>query len=100
MEYKRTGPNRQKRVCVPAMQRRRKKRCSRKAKYFAAITILWGAEVLMALLAGAIAAAVVVPLAILERGYIAFGGEWLLVFIVAAVAYHYIHKAVFKRLES
>lgn len=100
MEYQRTGQDQQKRVCVPAMQRRREKRRARKAKAFAAITVLWAVEVLLSVIAGAVAAAILIPLALLERGYFAFGGEWLIVFITTAVAYHCIHKAVFKWLES
>lgn len=54
----------------------------------------------MAAVAGAVVAAIVVPLALLERGYFSLGGEWLLVMAATLLAYHFIHKAVFRRLES
>lgn len=99
MERQHTGQNPKERIYVSAMQRRRKARRARKAKAAAAVAILWLAEVLIAALAGALAAMVLIPLAKIERGYIAFGGEWLIILAITMAAYHYTHKAVFERLE-
>ena len=57
-------------------------------KPFAAIAILWFMEVSMATVAGAVVAAIVVPLTLLERGYFSLGGEWLLVMAATLLAYH------------
>ena len=100
MERQRTSENTPQRVHMSKMQKRRKARRARKAIAFAAIAILWFMEVSMAAVAGAVVAAIVVPLTLLERGYFSLGGEWLLVMAATLLAYHFIHKAVFRRLES
>lgn len=84
---------------MSAMQRRRKARRIRKAKNAAAIVLLWLTEILIAAMAGTITAMVLVPLAEIERGYTAFGGEWLVVLAVTIATFHYVHKAIFERLE-
>lgn len=95
MERQRTSENTPQRVHMSKMQKRRKARRARKA-----IASLWFMEVSMAAVAGAVVAAIVVPLTLLERGYFSLGGEWLLVMAATLLAYHFIHKAVFRRLES
>lgn len=100
MERQRTSRNTPQRVHMPKVQKRRKARRIRKAKAFAAAVILWLIEVSIAATAGGIVAAIVVPLALLERGYFSLGGEWALVLAATLLAYHFIHKAVFRRLES
>ncbi len=100
MERQRTSGNTPQRVYMSKMQKRRKARRARKAKAFAAVVILWLMEVSMAAAAGAVVAAIIVPLALLKRGYFSLGGEWLLVLAATLLAYHFIHKAVFRRLES
>ena len=100
MERQRTSGNTPQRVYMSKMRKRRKARRARKAKAFAAVVILWLMEVSMAAAAGAVVAAIIVPLALLERGYFSLGGEWALVLAATLLAYHFIHKAVFRRLES
>ena len=68
MERQRTSGNTPQRVYTSKMQKRRKARRARKAKAFAAVVILWLMEVSMAAAAGAVVAAIIVPLALLKRG--------------------------------
>ena len=77
-----------------------KARKLRKTRAVLTVAFLWVMEVLAAAAIGAVVAAIVVPTVSLKRGNLAFGGEWALVLIAILVAYHYIHKAVFKRLKN
>ena len=49
-------------------------------------------ELALALLVGALATPILSELAYRERGYIAFGGEWLLIIAIIVVAYLVIRK--------
>ncbi len=49
-------------------------------------------HIALALLAGALSAPILVELAFRERGYIAFGGEWLLIGLIIVVAYLVVRK--------
>ena len=48
----------------------------------------------IALLTGALAAPILAALAYRERGYVAFGGEWLATIMIMVVAYLLIRKKV------
>lgn len=78
----------------------RRARKMRKAQALATAFLLWLFEVFAAAAIGAIPAVIIVPIALGKRGYVAFGGEWLVVLAITLLAYHIIHKAVFKRLEN
>lgn len=88
------------RVYLPDMQRKRAQRAARRRQQLAAVAILWLVEVILASLAGALVAVLVLPLFWKARGYPAFGGECFIVLGTTLAAYHIIHAAVFKRLES
>lgn len=78
-----------------------KKRAPRKVlKRYAAITLLFLSEILIATGAGFAVSAWAIPTAYRARGYDAIGGEWLLIFSVAAIAYHIYHQWLFKQLEA
>lgn len=79
---------------------KQKARRARKRKAVAAAVLLWVVEILAASAIGAAVAAIVIPIALAERGYAAFGGEWALVLIATLLAYHIIHGAIFNRLEN
>lgn len=49
-------------------------------------------RVALALLAAALAAPILVDLAYRERGYVAFGGEWLAIILIMVVAYLLVRK--------
>lgn len=78
-----------------------KKRAPRRAlERYAAITLLFLSEILVAVGAGFAVSLWAIPAAYRARGYDAIGGEWLLIFGVAAIAYHIYHKWLFKQLEE
>jgi len=101
VERQQAGAARPGRVCLSDVQRARKARraARRRRKQIIAVIALWMLEVLGAALAGGVAAAIMLPVAFRERGYFAYGAEWLIIFAVAILAYHIIHRAVFLRLE-
>lgn len=75
-----------------------KKRAPRRAlKRYAAITLLFLSEIFVAVAAGFVVSVWAIPAAYRARGYDAIGGEWLLIFAVAMIAYHIYHKWLFKQ---
>lgn len=90
--------NEARRATAPAAH---KKRAPRRAlERYAAITLLFLSEIIVAAGAGFLVALWAIPAAYRARGYDAIGGEWLLILAVAATAYHIYHKRLFKQLEE
>lgn len=81
------------------LKRRVKRRIKRLVGSYIAVVIVWTVEVALAALCGLIAALLVALPVTIARGHAAFGGEWVLVFAVTMLSYHFIHRAVFQRLE-
>lgn len=77
---------------------RRRKRRIRKIKRAAAWTVLIALEIAVATVPTAITAAIVFPLAYVERGGVGVGSEWLLIIIVFCLAFGTIHNRVCDRI--
>lgn len=76
-----------------------KKRAPRRVlERYAAITLIFLSEIFVAAGAGFAVSVWAIPAAYRARGYDAIGGEWLLIFAVAMIAYHIYHKWIFKQL--
>lgn len=71
-------------------------RIARRIMAFIAVVLM---ETVPAILAGASVGIWLIPAAYRERGYVAFGGEWLLILIVMLGTSHVIHTALWKRLR-
>lgn len=91
-------------ISVPARRvisrEKRRRKAKRRIQRWAAIVLLWVIEVFIASLAGLVPALLVAMPVALARSEPALGGEWLLVFMVTVTAYHFIHRAIFKKLEE
>lgn len=72
-------------------------RMARRIMSFIAVVLM---EAVPAILAGVLVGVWLVPAAYAERGYIAFGGEWLLILIVMLGTSRVIHTAIWKRLRG
>lgn len=73
------------------------KKQSRRRKKFRNIgawTLLLLVELFLSAIPTAITAAVVLPLAYAERGYVAIGSEWLIIALVFCIAYAVIHNKI------
>lgn len=88
------------RLFVPYMRQDTAKEIKRKIKRAVALTVLLLSEIAAGALGGAVAAAVFMPMAFAERGYHAYGGEWLLIFLAAALSYRMFHNWLFGKLEE
>lgn len=78
----------------------RAKRRKRKTEWMTAVAIVFLFEMLITAAAVAVAGSVVLPLAYMERGYWAIGGEWLVLMLVAMAAYTAVHNYLFSRIEE
>lgn len=63
-------------------QARRRKRRKRKIQKVAAWTIFYGVELILSLAPAALLMAILLPMVYRDRGYFAFGGEWLAISIM------------------
>lgn len=79
-------------------QARRRRKIKRKAQRITAWTVLVLGELIISAAVAAVTALVVVPIAYWERGYTAYGSEWLLVAIVFCFTYYEIHNRVCDRI--
>lgn len=79
---------------------KRNARLRAKRKRRAAYTILFVIEILVGIAAGAVTAAILVPLAWKERGYLSFGSEWLFIIIVSYTAFWLFNEWIFKKLQE
>lgn len=75
-----------------------KRRFKRVIQKIAAWTVLIGFEIACAALPTILAAVILIPLARAERGYEAFGGEWLMITGTFCVSYSIIHKKICDRI--
>lgn len=75
-----------------------KRRFKRAIQRIAAWIILIGFEIVCAAVPTILVAAILIPLAKAERGYEAFGGEWLMITGTFCIAYSMIHKKVCKKI--
>lgn len=73
---------------------RRRQRRERGLKRAAARAVIITVELAAAAIQTAVFAVAIVALAYLERGYRAFGGEWLLIAIIFCAAYRMVHNRV------
>ena len=91
-------------ISVPARRvisrEKRRRKAKRRIQRWVAIVLLWVIEVFIASLAGLVAALLVAMPVALARSEPALGGEWFFVFAVTVTAYHFIHRAIFKKLEE
>lgn len=76
--------------------RRRKRR--QKLRQIGAWIVLILLELVTAAVPTILAAVILIPLAKAERGYEAFGGEWLMITGTFCIAYSMIHKKVCKKI--
>lgn len=79
-------------------QARRRRKIKRKAQCITAWTVLVLGELIISAAVAAVTALVVVQIAYWERGYTAYGSEWLLVAIVFCFTYYEIHNRVCDRI--
>lgn len=79
-------------------QARRRRKIKRKAQCITAWAVLVLGELIISAAVVAATALVVVPIAYWERGYTAYGSEWLLVAIVFCFTYYEIHNRVCDRI--
>lgn len=73
-------------------------RRKRRAKRIAAWVILYAAEVVIALIPAAAAAAILIPWVLADRGYFAVGGEWIAVGLIFYLTYVSIHNIVCSKI--
>jgi len=57
-------------------------------------------EISIALAITAVFGAVIIPIAYVERGYYAVGGEWLLLSLIAYLSYALVHERVFNIIKN
>lgn len=100
VERQRISENSSARVFVPYMRQDTAKEIKRKVKRTVALTVLFLSEIAAGAIGGAVAAAVFMPMAFAERGYHTYGGEWLLIFLAAALSYRMFHNWIFGKLEK
>lgn len=77
---------------------RYKRKIKRELQFIAAWAVVIAIELAVSAALAAVTAVIVLPIAYKERGYIAYGSEWLLVAIVFCAAYYAIHNTVCDRI--
>lgn len=91
--------NRAQLMVAPAAPKRKTSKAQRMARRVLSFVAVVLMETVPAILAGILVGVWLVPAAYAERGYIAFGGEWLLIMVVMFAVANIAHKAIWKRLE-
>lgn len=82
------------------------KKAKRKAAYKAATkrriaySILFIIQFVAGISAGAVTAAFVLPTVYEKRGYVAFGGEWLLIILISYLAFCLCNRIVFRKIQG
>lgn len=79
-------------------QARRRRKIRRKVQYITAWSVVVAFELITSAAAAAVTAAIVIPLAQWERGYTAYGSEWLLIAIVFCATYYKTHNRICDRI--
>lgn len=74
-------------------ERRRKRRIKRIQRICAWVTLV-AFEVLVAGTPTAIIAMILLPMVERQRGYEAFGGEWILIALVFCTAFNFVHQRI------
>lgn len=83
---------------MAGIQARRERK--RRQKIYRALgwVLVYVFELLMALGAASLVAAIALPAAYKDRGYFGIGGEWLLILLVFCLAYKKIHNRICNRI--
>lgn len=68
------------------------KRKRRMIKYYAAWTVVYVIEIIVAAAPTIIAAVLLLPHIQMQRGGVAFGGEWILLALIFVLAFFYIDR--------
>jgi H+/Cl- antiporter ClcA len=80
------------------MRRKKKRMTRRRRERIVAFAILYIIELLVGVCGGAAAAAILIPLAYWERGYLAFGGEWLGILVATYAAFSVFHNWIYEKI--
>lgn len=85
-------------MSIARKRERYRRKIKREVQRMAAWAVVIAFELVVSAALAATTAVIVLPIAYRERGYIAYGGEWLLIAIVFCAAYYAIHNAVCDRI--
>lgn len=92
------------RIYLPTLQKQEQKKARAKKIKKAFINIgIQFVRILLGMIVSFLVADWVVPLSYAERGYLAFGGEWILIVFAGTFTYFYVSRRVityFKRVRN